>query len=89
LKNLTTLSVHNYFQGVGNLACLRAMPKLQQLSLSAFNLNDASLEALWQIRALKWLGIQGDLTQAGIDRLQSKLPNCRIDWRDIVHLDGE
>jgi hypothetical protein len=88
-KTLTALSVQNNFQGVGNLAYLRATPTLRQLSLSNYNLNDASLDSLGQIKTLKRLSIRGDLTQAGINRLHETLPDCTIDWTDTVHLDGK
>jgi hypothetical protein len=75
VKDLRLGGVEITNQGLAHLA---KMTSLESLSLTAILVKDEGLEHLASLANLKQAELVTNATPAGIDRLRSALPNCRI-----------
>lgn len=66
--------------GDEGVKALRGHPELRELKLNGLNNTDACLDDLASIKNLKKLEVRKDcrITNAGLDRLRTTLPNCNI-----------
>lgn len=66
---------------VNGLTYIAKTPSLESLFLLSTEVTDEELQVLAVLTKLKGLDIRGsNITQAGIDRLKTAMPNCNIRW---------
>ncbi|MBS0210200.1 MAG: protein kinase [Planctomycetes bacterium] len=66
------------------LVHLQQLPKLEWLQVNNTLITDAGLEHLAKIRTLRFLrGARSAITAAGVAKLQTALPQCKIDWKPV------
>jgi serine/threonine protein kinase len=93
LKNVTLYECHN--AGDDAMAELVALPALEQLVLSHVPISDTGLMQLAMCKALRSLMLtkcaeragtsqRTPITGAGVKRLATALPQCRIEWDGVV-----
>ena len=79
LPELVFLNLWNTNVTDSALGPLHQLPKIEMISLADTNVTDAGLSGLEQLTSLKNLTLSGTyVTVAGAEKLQSKLPNCKI-----------
>ena len=68
----------------GGLTELGKLKSLKKLTLRGCeDVSDTGLVELESLQNLLWLDVTGtNVTQAGIERLYSKIPDCHVVWRN-------
>ena len=81
LKKIQTLNLDYTSTDNKNLALIKDLPALRELSLDSANVNDESVDTLASMQNLRVLNLYHTLiTEAGLKRLKAALPNCAIIW---------
>ena len=77
-RNKLVLEEHD-----ATLVNVRGLKQLTRLTINRTAASDASLDVLTGLQTLNWLEIKETrITQAGLARLQTALPKCKILWSD-------
>jgi len=85
LTELRWLNLENTQVTDKGISHLRNLTKLHTLYLGLTKVSDASVEHLSQLAALRTLVVGNRVTEQGIARLRSSLPNCEIRWSRYRH----
>ncbi|GGM90368.1 hypothetical protein GCM10010967_24200 [Dyadobacter beijingensis] len=85
LTNLTRLNLENTVTGDAGVKNLAPLAQLQYLNLVGTEVTDAGLEALKTHKQLKRLYLwQSKVTLAGIENLRKALPDCEINFGEVL-----
>ena len=81
LRRLKTLFLHDNPISDEGLAHIKTLTNLEMLGLAGTKVTDDGLKHFANLQKLRYLGLtRTDVTEAGVKELQTKLPNCEIEY---------